>query len=201
MIVLFATVALVVSTQYVSSETCTYDRTAMLALDEKRFDQDMNGGWRKLSNKGCDLEGADLIKEWRDTHTSQDSILYWHEGQLRANAGQSQVAITLFERSRKTPAVDAGFGWNLYVDGTIAFLRHNRSGLKAARRQLARLPRPKDFNPVGPDGKLISVAWPMNLNVLDGFAMCWGQPYKKAYSCAKPMFKYSIPSAAADRRR
>lgn len=201
MIGLFTTVVFVVATQRVSGETCIYDRAAMLALDQKRFDQDMNGGWRKLANNGCDLEGADLIKDWRDTHASQDGILYWHEGQLRANGGQRQLAISLFERSRKTPVEDAGFGWNLYVDGTIAFLRRDRSGLKAARNQLAQLPRPKNFSPKGPDGKPISIGWPLNLNVLDGFATCWRQPYKKAYSCAKPMFKYSTPPAAADGRK
>lgn len=189
MIELFITLALAAPSQQASSGLCNYDRTAMLALDQNRFDQDMNGGWRRLAISGCELAAADLIKDWRETNKSQDSILYWHEGQLRALAGQSRVAIPLLNRSRKTPAEDAGFGWNYYVDGTTAFLRGDRKGLRQARGRLAQLPRPKNYFPIGPDGKPISVSWPMNLTVLDGFAACWGQSYKKAYSCPKPTSK------------
>ena len=168
----------------------------MLALDQKSFDQDMTGGWRQLSNDGCDVEAADLIRLWREAHASQDSLLFWHEGQLRANAGQTEAAILLFERSRKTPAEDAGYGWNLYVDGTLAFLRSDRAGLESVREELAKLPRPDGFSSLtAPDGKPVTLDWPMNLNVLDGFLRCWCQPYKKAYSCAKPMFTYSKPQA------
>lgn len=191
MIGLVTLIALAGSAQQTSPEKCIYDRAAMLALDQKLFDQDMNGGWRQLVNNGCDVEGANLIKLWRETHAKQDSILFWHEGQLRANAGQTSPAIILFERSRKTSVEDAGLGWNLYVDGTIAFLRNDRKGLELARAQLAILPQPAGFPRTRSDGK--PIAWPLNLNVLDGFLTCWGQPYKKAYTCGKPMFTYSRP--------
>lgn len=168
---------------------CAYDRAAMLALDERGFDQDMAGGWRALGNAGCDHEAADLIRDWRAAHRADlppdhAALLFWHEGQLRANAGETAAAIALFGRSRKTKAQDAGFGWNLYVDGSIAFLRRDRAGLDAARATLAALPRPAGYAPVGPDGKPVAIRWPMNLNVLDGFQRCWDRPYKQAYVCA-----------------
>jgi len=60
---------------------CTYDRAAMLALDEQAFDQDMAGGWRPLSGRGCHREAADLIRDWRDAHPGRlrrPYLLFWH---------------------------------------------------------------------------------------------------------------------------
>lgn len=169
---------------------CTYDRAAMMALPQRAFDQDMTGGWRGLSMRGCEAEAADLIRDWRETNTpgSGASTLYWHEGQLRAELGQNAAAIALFERSRKTAEEDRGMGWNLYVDGSIAFIRRDRAAFDKAHVTLKALPKPAGFDPRGPDGKPIAMAWPMNLNVLDGFARCWGKSYHEAYAkCAVPM--------------
>lgn len=47
---------------------CHYDRNALVALDLGAFDQDMSGGWRTLEVKGCPLEAADLIRDWRRAH-------------------------------------------------------------------------------------------------------------------------------------
>ena len=164
-------------------ERCAVDRLAMLALDQRRFDQDIAGGWRPLADLGCDLAAADLIAAWRAVHASAHPDLFWHEGQMRANAGQTDAAIALFERARHPAATDA-IGWNLYVDGTIAFLRRDRTGLLAARDRLARLPAPKDWHPNDPDGKPVRIAWPLNLNVLDGFLQCWDASYRDAYAAA-----------------
>jgi hypothetical protein len=163
---------------------CEYDRAAMLALDQKSFDQDMTGGWRPLGYKGCYLAAADLIRDWRAAKGGTGVILQWHEGQMRANAGQTEAAIALFEQSRQPAEQDAAFGWNHYVDGTIAFLRGDRAALEAARAKLAAVPRPANFDPIGPDGKPMKVIWPLNLNVLDGFLRCWGRSYTEAYACA-----------------
>ena len=102
---------------------------------------------------------------------------------MRANLGQTAAAIALFEKAYKTPEQDRGFGWNLYVDGSIAFLRRDRAALDTARDALAAVPRSASFDPRGPDSKPIAIRWPMNLNVLDGFQRCWDQPYKTAYVC------------------
>jgi hypothetical protein len=170
---------------------CAYDRAAMMALPQQAFDQDLTGGWRGLSMRGCEAEAADLIRDWRDANKPEQNIgiLYWHEGQLRANLGQNDAAIALFERSRKTVEEDRGMGWNLYVEGSIAFLRRDRAAFDRAYAALAVLPKPAGFEPRGPDGKPIALRWPMNLNVLDGFARCWDKSYKEAYAtCATPSF-------------
>lgn len=169
---------------------CAYNRAAMMTLSQQAFDQDMTGGWRELLMRGCEAEAADLIRDWRETNKPERnaSILYWHEGQLRADLGQSAAAIALFERSRKTVEEDRGMGWNLYVDGSIAFLQRDRPAFDKSHAALAVLPKPDGFDPRGPDGKPVAIRWPMNLNVLDGFARCWNKPYKEAYAtCAAPI--------------
>ena len=173
---------------------CAYDRDRLLSLDQNAFDQDLNGGWRALADKpGCRLAAADLLRDYRQAHHSTDRILFWHEGQLRAEAGQKEAALALFERSRaKEP--DA-FGWNLYVDGTIAFLHHDRAALQAARDKLAKVPEPANFHPVSPDRKPIQIKWPPNLNVLDGFLHCFDRSYDLAYGtprCTQPMAKIQV---------
>ena len=149
------------------------------------FDQDLTGGWRPLAERGCERAAADLIRDYRTANGSTQFTLFWHEGQLRADAGQTAAAAALFERSRR-PAAEDLIGWNHYVGGSIAFLRRDRPGLEAARARLAALPKPAGFDPRGPDGKPRPNAWPLNLRVLDGFRRCWGQPYKAAYRCPAP---------------
>src|SRR5690606_11715924 len=95
-----------------ASDLCTYDRSAMLALDQDAFDQDPAGGWRALAaHEECLLAAADLIRDYRQNRRSEDTILYWHEGQVRAVAGMESEAIPLFEKSLKRPEEDP-FGWN-----------------------------------------------------------------------------------------
>jgi hypothetical protein len=155
----------------------------MLALSRRAFDQDLQGGWRAVSARdGCIAAAADLIRDYRERHRLNDTILFWHEGQLRASDGQTEAASALFERSRKEPA-DA-FGWNQYVDATIAFLRNDRPALLAARASLAGLPRPSGFEPRDPQGRPISLSWPMNLDVVDGLIACFGRSYREAYGPA-----------------
>ncbi len=168
-----------------AASPCAHDRAAMLALPLPAFDQDMKGGWRPLVDRGCEQEAADLIRDYRTANKSTSFTLFWHEGQLRADAGRTKAAIALFDRARR-PAAEDVIGWNHYVDGSIAFLRRDRPGLQAARARLAALPKPPGFDPVGPDGKPRPTAWPLNLHVLDGFLRCWGQPYKAAYRCPEP---------------
>ncbi len=164
---------------------CTYDRDQMMALDQQAFDQDMNGGWRVLArDPACAAVTADLIRDYREAHRLTDTILYWHEGQMRAEAGQYGAAIALFDRSRH--AAPDPFGWNLYVDASIAFLRGDRPALMRAREALSVLPRPENYEPRDPSGRRLSISWPMNLNVVDALIRCFGQSYARAYACAAP---------------
>lgn len=168
---------------------CSYDVDAMMALDLQQFDQDMDGGWRILSNRGCNAEAADLIREWRHAKRNHASILYWHEGQMRAFNGETQQAIALFELTYKSPELDSDFGWNHYVDGTIAFLTDDRERLTRAIEGLRRIPAPDDLTFTTPDGQTLELSWPPNMNVLQAFEVCWGRTYQEAYGtpeCSAP---------------
>ncbi|HWM92464.1 MAG TPA: hypothetical protein VN493_16990 [Thermoanaerobaculia bacterium] len=163
---------------------CTFDRAKLLALDEHSFDQDMDGGWRAIAqHEECTAVAADLIREYRETRGLTSSILYWHEGQLRAFRGSTDEAIGLFEQSRHA---DDAFGWNLYVDASIAFLRRDKPALLTARETLASLPRPEDFSLQDAQGNAVEISWPPNLSVVDGLIACFDRGYKEAYgNCRK----------------
>ncbi|MEO1731657.1 MAG: hypothetical protein AAFR64_13085 [Pseudomonadota bacterium] len=161
---------------------CSYDLEAMLELDRQAFDQDIpEGGWRRLSKAKCYAEAAELIRAWRHEKRDHASILYWHEGQMRAFAGQTQEAIALFDLTRSSRDDDANFGWNHYVDGTIAFLRGYREGLDAAIERLAAIPEPENNSFTRADGTVVQMNWPPNMKVLVKFKTCWGQSYADNY--------------------
>lgn len=177
MIELFVNVAAVLLGQAQAGPPCAYDRARMMSLDQQAFDQDLDGGWRPLASRdGCRLVAADLIRDYREARRSEDRILYWHEGQLRALDGQTEAAKALLERARRQD--DDPIGWNHYVDATIAFLNKDRLALLAARERLARQPRPEAFPSQDSQGRPIS--WPLNLRIVDRFLACFGQPYSDA---------------------
>lgn len=171
-----------------AGQSCDVDRTRLLNLDQPKFDQDMAGGWRALAARhGCELVAADLLRDYRQAHGSEESILYWHEGQLRAGAGQTEQAATLMERSRR-PANDAT-GWNEYADATIAFLRKDRVAFDDAWRRLAAIPpieNVKDgyLEAHMADGSTRKLRWPINIDVVEGLAKCFDKPYNEASGAA-----------------
>jgi len=171
--------------------SCGYNLEEMLELDQSAFDQDLNGGWRPLGQReGCELAAAELIREWRHIKRNHASILYWHEGQLRAQGGQTQQAIALFGLTRKSVDNDADFGWNHYVDGTIAFLERDRDALARAIERLRAVPEPTSNSFTRPDGTIVQLSWPPNLNVLEGFERCWDKTYAEVYGnrdCSAPI--------------
>jgi hypothetical protein len=163
-------------------DPCQVDRSAMLALGMDAFDQDHQGGWRPLSERpGCTGTAADLIRDYRAFMLDRIPILYWHEGQLRADLGQNEEAARLMDQTRRASGDARAPWWNPYVDGTIAFLRGERGALVAARARLAAVPRPPD-TPADHD-------WPPNLRVVDGLIRCFGRSYHEAYgteACMPP---------------
>lgn len=182
----------------VTGAPCSYDRKALLALDEKAFDQDLEGGWRTVANiPGCELAAADLLAAYRAEHPRSGGIVAWHEGQMRASAGQYERAVPLLESARK-PVNQDTYGWNYYVDATVAFLRHDKPGLLAARRRLANVAYPQDASPLK-DGYMVipgqpgrparRVRWPPNIEVVDALINCFDKPYSEAYgpACRPPM--------------
>lgn len=161
---------------------CAFDRDTMLQLDQRTFDQDFSNGWREVASRpGCKEAAAELIREYRVANNPDSSILYWHEGQLRAMIGATSRAVELFRQSRKDPKLDR-IGWNHYVDATIAFLLGNRERLRRARERLAATPEPDNFSPVDSFGNPVDLRWPPNLNVVDGLISCFGKSYDTAYS-------------------
>lgn len=169
---------------------CSYDLEAMLALDRKAFDQTLpDGGWRGLYERGCYAEAAELIRAWRHEKRDHASILYTHEGQMRAYAGQTEQAIALLRLTYKPMDEDANFGWNFYMDGTIAFLERDREGLNTAIARLQAVPRPQArARMVDAQGNPVEIIWPPNMNVLRAFEKCWERAYREAFEkdCVTP---------------
>lgn len=172
-----------------AADPCTYDRAAMLAQPTRDFDQTPSG-WRKVAKtSGCEAQAADLIKAYRranwaahkpaEIHTS-----YWHEGQMRAAAGQDQAAIPLLMAGVNPYPLH---GNEIYAQGTIAFLNRDRRSLEDARARLAALPVPADWSEMQAAAAThrATLTWPPNLDVLDGLLNCFDQPYREAYgSCS-----------------
>lgn len=178
--------------QHTASKACEYDRARLLALSEADFDQDMAGGWRALSMKaGCELAAADLLHDYRETHRKDATILFWHEAQLRAGAGQYPQAIALMAHARMPDSLDKA-GWNYYVDATVAFLQRDRAALAAAHAQLAAVKPPVgDGSPPVvdgfvelrfADGSARKIRWPINIDVVEGLENCFDKPYNDAYN-------------------
>jgi hypothetical protein len=176
-----------------ASADCSYDRQALMALDEHSFDQDVTGGWRTLANiSDCQDVAADIIRDYRESHHLTTGILYWHEGQLRAVANHYEQAVPLLEKSRK-PAMEDLAGWNLYVDATIAFLQKDLVALEKARQTLSMLQPSGDLQVrdgyLQINGQRSRIAWPMNLDVVDGLRNCFWKSYSDAYglACRNPV--------------
>ena len=119
-----------------------------LELSFEKFDQDMKGGWRLLSNDGKYLQAARLIERYlqgrNDLTDFQRQILYFHAGQMFAMGDRPKMAISQFEKSRK--AKDDFMKWNYYVNGTIAFLKGDMKLLKECRERVANNGMPLKMN-------------------------------------------------------
>lgn len=184
----------IVGAQNVPTKNCAYDRARLLALDENEFDQDMSGGWRALaSTPGCALIAADLLHDYREAHHKDSGLLFWHEAQVRADAGQYADAISLMKHAYK-PAEEDKAGWNPYVDATIAFLKRDRAALGQARAKLAAVQPPAGAG-IPPvihgymevdlaDKSKRKIRWPINIDVVDGLENCFDKPYVEAYQDA-----------------
>lgn len=165
---------------------CAIDRMMALLLDEQAFDQGPEG-WRRLANPDCFAAAADLIRDWRAAHPGHSPMLHWHEGQMRAAAGQYEHAAMLFEAARAGPNEwNIDTGWNAYVDASIAFVRRDAARLQAARNHLADLPPPPLQTQAAPAARAepLPENWPPNLDVVDGLIACFDKPYADAMNPA-----------------
>jgi len=166
----------------------------LLSLPYKEFDQDFTGGWRAVAkNKDCRDSAANLLKsytanfeyEFKSNHTT----LEWHTGQVLAGSGNYEEALIFFKRSYKSDEDQKD--WNLYVDGTIAFLKKDKLALQAARDKLAAIPVPEKLKAARrkflKDNPNITmrdgfVDDPGNLYILDDFIECFNESYSVAYN-------------------
>ncbi|RZJ38377.1 MAG: hypothetical protein EON86_15820 [Brevundimonas sp.] len=167
---------------------CKQPDAAMLALSLNEFDQG-DAGWRSLDAEGCEAVVAETIARYREINRevldSEDAgTLIWHEGQLRAAAGQTDAAIALMLHGRdaESDAIQP------YVDASVAFLRQDRPALDAAYARLMAMPVPDYFTRAAeryaatyPD--LPPLSWPLNRDKVEGFIACFDRPYREAYVC------------------
>lgn len=159
---------------------CSYDRDRMLSMDLHHFDQDDERGWRSLGAwPACYDVAADLIRAYRRKNGEKSRTLRFHEAQIRAHDGQYQEALELLPSTRNDEP--EGFGWNQYVDATIAFLERDREALLQARTELSAIPQPEDANFVDPEGNPVDIDWPPNLGVVDRLVECFDRTYEVAY--------------------
>lgn len=167
-----------------------FDR--LMALPQKAFDQDFQGGWRPIGDtEGCYDAAGDLILAYMaySVPVAPDrlQILRWHAGQMKAFAGKNTDALALFAG---TYEAEDDVEWKYYVDATLAFLKQDLSGIETAYEKLstfevsdeskASRQRFLDENPniTMPDGFLTE---PANLLVIKRLSDCFGRPYKEAY--------------------
>ena len=177
---------------------CPVDLDSMLTLSPYDFDQ-TGKGWRSLDAKpGCHAAAADLIANYRRANWGKIdangvAISYWHEGQARAMAGETELAIPLLlagvnpgftgagpDVDRQTSTM--GMANVEYALATVAFLRGDLPALKSARARLAEIPAPEFYKKIRPE-PVGAAKWPPNLNVVDGLIACFGKPYAVAYGC------------------
>ncbi len=180
--------------------SCAVDTRAMLQLDFRAFDQDMDGGWRSVStNPDCRSKAADLIRTYREFNIKPRlTTLYWHEAQLRAELGEIDAAVSLMALAKKESFLHGRDqdDWNAYVDATIAFLKGDHGELLAARKRLAEFPLPANYSYIGTDGVSRTGRppdWPYNLDVVDGLLRCFGRSYAEAYGagCRTPAAEHT----------
>lgn len=170
----------------------------LMGLSYRDFDQDFKGGWRAIDYKdGCGPVAAHILKSYltasKNRFTDHTSSVKWHAGQVLAGIGRYEEARTYFEQTYKS--ADSLGDWNLYVDGTIAFIKRDKSALIAARDKLAKIPVPEALknarrqflkdnpNITMPKGFIDE---PGNLSVLNQLITCFDKPYSEAYGkCGK----------------
>jgi hypothetical protein len=163
--------------------SCSYNRAEMLNMDLDTFDQS-DKGWRSLLGEGdCDDSAVGLIKDYLTAHpdlsADQRPQLLWHEGQLLAGSNHYDESLVVFRSIHETEE-----SMRLYQAATIAFLQRDKTALLAARAALAALPEPPDFEAAA---KIFrektgeTLAWPENLNVVDGLIRCFSSSYRVAY--------------------
>lgn len=165
-----------------------------LSLDRKTFDQDEQKGWRVMAHKGCDEVAGNMIKSYilYSPHVTTDNlnILRWHAGQNYAVDGQYNEALLFFIASYQEPGDYYSESWNLYVEGTVAFIHSDREVLTSSIQNLETMVFSDDGIKARTEifGRGLSskqleniLRKDSNLIILKGLLSCLGKTYKEAY--------------------
>lgn len=143
--------------------------SASISLSYEAFDgQQGPYGWRRLLDAGCVdsvvslLSAYSIANDVRLEH-AQRLEMQFHIGQALAMSGREKESIPYFA---KALAPDAAVEWRIYVDATLAFLKHDQDRLAAARSAYAG---------VAPGS--------MRLMIIDGMLACPRESYAKAVHC------------------
>jgi hypothetical protein len=147
------------------------DLIANRKLTWREFDQDssVQNNWRSLVKRNCDEAVV---------HAYADYLVYgpvpegerwqttarFHLGQSLAHAGRNQEAAQIIATARREKE-EGEMRWNLYIQGTYAFLVGDRPGLTKAFEALKTQPGPSNA---------------INAGVLAGLLACWNKPYRQA---------------------
>jgi hypothetical protein len=153
------------------------ERERLLSLEFRAFDQDMNGGWRRLDYIGCRAVAIELLRAWIARHRPEPqiaSLMHFHEFQLLASEGRKDEALAALGRAEEMDAKrGAPASWRAYATATRGFMEQDRPKLEAAIRELEQhaqqQPPPTRFGTL------------QNLNVARGLHRCFGKPYWEAY--------------------
>jgi hypothetical protein len=181
-----------------TAEECVENHDALMTLSQNAFDQDIHGGWRTIADKdGCLGVAADLIQEFRETHepTNRIFVLFWHEGQLRAELGQTAQALALFKQAYRPQGDNWKIApWNYYADATIAYLERDRKALQAAHDRLYTLQKPDGWaNYVTRYKEMVGTVpeWPEHANAVNSLIKCFEKPYSEVFGddCYVPQEK------------
>jgi len=126
-------------------------------------------GWRTLNSAGCTDAAIALLNAYAESNAArllpEDALEIWfHIGQALAFAGRDQAAIPYMEKADRA---DAPEEWRAFVAAHLAFLRHDRAALEAARRRYAK---------AAPNS--------MRLKFILGFLACPDKTYMEAAHCA-----------------
>lgn len=151
------------------------DRTALMQLSWREFDQSPGSGWRALSDRKQFAKAARLIEQYLAAHPElrpyEQVSLHFHAAQCFAHDGSKQSvanALAHLSAAKLNPEpINSPIRWNDYVSATEAFLKGDIASLRAARERIASGPQL--------DGEI------PNLRVVDRLIERFGQPYREAY--------------------
>jgi hypothetical protein len=147
------------------------DLIANRSLTWQQFDQEATtpASWRALMARQC-YDSA--VRAYADylaygpipTSERWQTSARFHLGQSLASAGRTHEAARIIATARRETEV-GGLRWNLYVQGTYAFLTRDRDGLANALTELKLQAGQSNA---------------INAGVLSGLLHCWDKPYQEA---------------------